>query len=128
QIGLTNGGILRGRLEVSTNLIDWTHVQNGGAVPNEITFFPDPLPGYGGPRFFRAVNARETCRSNLLLIAHAKAAWSFEMKKGPSDTQADTDLFGPRRYLPASTLCPDAGLYSLNDAQMKPTRPVSTAG
>ena len=79
--------------------------------------------------FFRAFDGQTACRENQRLIQQAKSHWALEHNKYYVDTPAESDLFGPGRYLPAKPVCPNGGVYSIEAMVAHPSCSVAaTAG
>ena len=75
------------------------------------------------PNFVKARNSAQytACVSNLRMIDGAKATWTLEGDKKPSDVPTDADLFGADKYIVEKPTCPMGGTYSLNSVAEKPT-------
>ncbi len=72
------------------------------------------------------VKARETsrtnaCINNLRQIDGAKQQWALETKAAPTETPADTDLYGADAYIKVEPTCPAGGTYAINDLSQAPT-------
>ena len=61
------------------------------------------------------------CIANLKAIEGVKARWAADFQKQPTDLPLDADLFGPGKYLPQKPACPSGGVYTVGQAQAKPT-------
>ena len=69
----------------------------------------------------RSYSQKNACIENMRQMFGAKATWALENKKTPSDTPADTDLFGPTLYIREKPECPASGTYNLQPVDTKPT-------
>jgi hypothetical protein len=63
---------------------------------------------------------RSACIANLKQIHGAKDQWALEHKRLPTDTPADTDLFGRDRYIFVKPVCREGGTYTLGAVAEKP--------
>ena len=65
------------------------------------------------PNFVKArcTSCPSACMANLKQIQGAKAEWAIETHKTPTDTPADSDLFGPTVYIREKPSCPAGGTY-----------------
>jgi hypothetical protein len=63
---------------------------------------------------------KNACAMNLRAIEGAKATWTLENKKLPTDTPTDADLFGSDLYILKKPQCPDGGVYTLGTICEKP--------
>jgi hypothetical protein len=116
-------------LQASTNLVDWQMVWRGNCdgpwlsallFPNTNVYWQDPFANYSGARFFRGVDQKSGCRSNLRLIEHAKALWAFDQNKSLIAIPTDADLFGPNGYFPSKPACPGGGSYVYDNVANHP--------
>jgi hypothetical protein len=75
------------------------------------------------PNFVKARQSsqRAACVSNLHSIDDAKATWALENRKTDGTEPADSDLFGPAKYLREKPTCPAGGSYSLGPVGERPT-------
>src|SRR5689334_21275976 len=69
----------------------------------------------------RSYSQKNTCIENLRQLFGAKATWSLENKKTPSDTPTDSELFGNTLYMRTKPDCPGGGTYDLQPVDTKPT-------
>jgi prepilin-type N-terminal cleavage/methylation domain-containing protein len=76
----------------------------------------------------RSQSQKNGCIENLRQIFGAKATWCLEMKKTPSDTPVDTDLFGVTAYIREKPDCPANGSYTLQPVDTKPICSLSGIG
>ena len=76
----------------------------------------------------RSQSQKNGCIENLRQIFGAKATWCLEMKKTPSDTPGDTDLFGSSAYIREKPDCPANGSYTLQPVDTKPSCSYSGIG
>ena len=65
------------------------------------------------PNFVKARSSScpSACMANLKQIQGAKAEWAIETHQTPTDTPADSDLFGPTVYIREKPSCPAGGTY-----------------
>lgn len=75
------------------------------------------------PNFIKAREAsmRSACVANLRMMDGAKATWALENKKRDGEVPADSDLFGPGKYIPKKPVCLGGGTYNINPVGTKPT-------
>jgi len=92
----------------------WVMSTNGSYVP-AVTNIAEPHQ-----LFVRAVDHKWPCIERLRSLDWAKQHWAVENKKANTDMPVDSDLFGPTKYLPARPVCPQNGVYLLNNVDIKP--------
>jgi hypothetical protein len=72
-------------------------------------------------RFFRAVDGKDVCKSNLRKILWAKEQWALDNGQAFLATpNPELYLFGPTNYLP-EPFCPNGGVYTMNSMHALPT-------
>ncbi len=60
------------------------------------------------------------CVNQLRMMDGAKEQWALENHKTAADAPKESDIFGPKKYIPARYICPSGGSYSLNSMSNKP--------
>jgi len=75
------------------------------------------------PNFVKARQAsqRAVCVSNLRQMDFAKTMWANDHKKHDGDEPAESEIFGPGKYMNAKPICPAGGNYSLGPVGSPPT-------
>ena len=75
------------------------------------------------PNFIRARESSraKSCIANLKVIEGAKEQWAMDRKASPTDTPADTDLYGTDKYIKATAFCPSNGTYTIGAMATRPT-------
>jgi len=68
----------------------------------------------------RSLSQKNACIENLRQIFGAKATWALEERHDVGETPADTDLFGPTRYIREKPECPASGNYLIEPVDTKP--------
>jgi prepilin-type N-terminal cleavage/methylation domain-containing protein len=76
----------------------------------------------------RSYSQQNTCIANMRQIFGAKAVWALELKKTPSDTPVDSDLFGATLFMRVKPDCPGGGTYTLQPVDTHPTCSLSAIG
>jgi len=61
------------------------------------------------------------CVANLRMLESVKAKWAADLRKQPTETPLDADLFGPGKYVQQKPACPAGGVYTLGPVLAKPT-------
>ena len=74
------------------------------------------------PNFVKARQQamENSCRANRKALEGATAMWGLEHKKVKGTVPADSDLFGPDKYLVAKPVCPAGGIYQLGGVEELP--------
>jgi prepilin-type N-terminal cleavage/methylation domain-containing protein len=75
------------------------------------------------PNFVKARESSraKSCVANLKQIESAKEQWAMDSKAAPSDTPADTDLYGTDKYIKTTPACPSNGSYTVGAMSARPT-------
>ena len=75
------------------------------------------------PNFVKARTSSQqaTCIANLKTLQGAKAMWAIEMNKNNTDSPADNQLFGRKRYVRRRPACPAQGTYTVDIVANQPT-------
>src|ERR687885_2908381 len=75
------------------------------------------------PNFVKARESSraKSCIANLKQIESAKEQWAMDTKAAPTDTPADTDLYGATKYVKTTPGCPSNGTYTIGSMATRPT-------
>ena len=81
------------------------------------------------PNFIKARSSshRSVCIANLKQIHDAKITWSMEYNKDENTVPADSDLYGPEKYLRYAPACPSQGTYAIGPVKKAPLCTQGTA-
>lgn len=73
------------------------------------------------PNFVKARTAsrKNVCIGNLRQLENAKTVWANETGKNGTAVPADSDLFGPDKYVRVKPACPGGGTYSILAVDLK---------
>ena len=120
----------------TTNLARWPWAHDNIWSPDEEPY--EPICGWSQldyeipvdvpARFFRAVDGRLECQSNLRKVMRAKELWALLSGKINGDWPMDYDLFGATLYLQRMPACVNGGIYSWNPVGERPSCSVPSHG
>lgn len=71
-------------------------------------------------RIGRGRNPRIACIAVLKMLEGAKATWALDNHEPSDAIPADSDLFGPQKYISTKPVCPVGGKYTLASVSEKP--------
>ncbi len=88
------------------------------------------LLSIAAPNFAKAreQTRKKSCVGNLRQIQYAKDAYLMDNNLATTVTPADTDLYGPTKYIKVTPLCPGGGTYSIGNGNQEPTCSYNAGG
>ncbi len=117
------GHLAQSKIKASGGTVGGAGLATAGLITGYLSiawiFVIGMLAAIAIPNFVRARTAAQTaaCQANLRMIQGAKESWAADRKKNLGDMPAESDLFGPDKYIHTEPGCPAGGTYTLNSVR-----------